>query len=103
MDSDLRQFRTLIGLPARLNVEQAAVLLGFQPHDLPVLVAAGLLKPLGKPSANSVKYFATAELEELRRDIRWLSRATDTVQARWRRKNQAILSRSKMDTPSDIN
>lgn len=87
MDSDIRHFRSLIGLPARLNVEQSALLLGFQPHDLPVLIAAGLLKPLGKPAHNSVKYFATAELQKLRDDIRWLSRATDVIQSRWRRKN----------------
>ena len=74
-------------LPARLTVEQAAGLLGFQPHDLPILVGAGLLRPLGRPSPNSIKYFATVELEALRQDIKWLARATDAIQSRWRRKN----------------
>ena len=88
MDQDLRQFRSLVGLPARLNVEQAASVLGFPQHDLPVLVAAGLLRPLGRPVQNSTKYFATAELEQLRTDVKWLSKATDVVQARWREKNR---------------
>ncbi len=102
MESDLRHFRSIIGLPARLNVEQAALLLGFQPHDIPVLIAAGLLKPLGKPAHNSVKYFATAELEELRNDIRWLSRATDTIQTRWRRKNGTENGLPRTDTTSSV-
>jgi hypothetical protein len=37
-------------------------------HDVPILVAAHLLKPLGIPPANSVKYFATLELLEQVKD-----------------------------------
>jgi hypothetical protein len=55
--------------PARLYAEQAATYLGFKPHDIPVLLGAGLLKPLGGSwAAQMIKYFATAELEKLRRD-----------------------------------
>ena len=50
--------------PARLTVEQVAWLLGCQPHDVPVLVAAKLLKPLGNLPQNGVKFFATADLLE---------------------------------------
>jgi hypothetical protein len=32
--------------------------LNCQPHDVPILVAARLLKPLGNPPPNSVKLFA---------------------------------------------
>ncbi|WP_404420535.1 hypothetical protein [Nibricoccus sp. IMCC34717] len=57
------QFLSLLGhLPARLLAEEVAWVLNCQAHDVPVLVAAGLLKPLGKPEANSVKYFATLEV-----------------------------------------
>ena len=87
MDPEFKAFRSLVGLPARLTAEQAAGLLGFPRHDMQVLVAAGLLRPLGRPVQNSTKYFATAELEQLRSDVRWLGKATDVVQARWRRKN----------------
>jgi hypothetical protein len=48
-----------------LNPEEAAVFLGLCSHDIPILVAHGLLKPLGNPVQSSVKYFATVVLEEL--------------------------------------
>jgi hypothetical protein len=73
--------------PARLNIEETAWFLGFAPHDIPMLVAEGLLKPLGHPPANGSKYFATATLQELRQDLRWLTRATDAIVNHWKRKN----------------
>jgi hypothetical protein len=75
-------------LPARLNIQKTAQLLGFAEHDIQAIVAAGLLTPLGRPSPNSVKYFAAIELVRLSRDLKWLNRATDAVQTRWRRKNK---------------
>ena len=45
-------------LPARLNAEQTAALLGLSSHDIPVLVSAKLLRPLGKPVPNAAKWFA---------------------------------------------
>jgi len=81
-------FLNLKTYPARLYAEQAATYLGFKPHDVPVLIAAGLLKPLGGScAAQMIKYFATAELEKLRRNTQWLSRATDAVRRHWERKN----------------
>jgi hypothetical protein len=73
--------------PARLTAEEAAWYLGFAAHDIPVLVANGLLKPLGHPADNAVKFFALAALEPLRWDTKWLSRATDAMLDRWRSKN----------------
>jgi hypothetical protein len=59
-----------------------------KPHDIPVLIAAGLLKPLGGScAAQMVKYFAAAELEKLHRNTQWLFRATDAVRRHWERKN----------------
>jgi len=53
-------------LPARLDSAQAAELLGFQEHDVPVLVRAKLLHYLGKDlSPNSRKFFSSAELQGL--------------------------------------
>lgn len=69
MREDCQQFLSLVGLPpARLTVEQAAWVLGCQAHDVPVLVAAKLLRPLGNPPPNGIKFFATAELLELAKD-----------------------------------
>ncbi|HMO64915.1 MAG TPA: hypothetical protein PKE47_06790, partial [Verrucomicrobiota bacterium] len=48
MNPDLRDLLNLRHLPARLNAAQAAALLGFQEHDLPLLVRADLLKPLNR-------------------------------------------------------
>jgi hypothetical protein len=88
MNPEQHQLLTLSMLPARLSAEQAGQFLGFQAHELTILMAAGLLRPLGRPAANSPKYFAAVELEQLRRDAKWLSRATDAVQHRWRQKNR---------------
>src|SRR5438477_6435201 len=63
-------------LPARLNSSEAALLLGFQEHDIPTLMAAGLLRPLGKPAQNAPKYFAAVEILARGEDRVWLTSAT---------------------------
>jgi hypothetical protein len=73
--------------PARLNATQAAWYLGFEPHEIAILVGAGLLKPLGHPARNATKFFATQTLEQLRRDEKWLARATDAIADYWRQQN----------------
>jgi hypothetical protein len=73
--------------PARVVAEEAAWYLGFAPHDIPVLVSAGLLKPLGHPPASGTKFFATATLQKLRDDLKWLSRASDAIVRHWQTKN----------------
>jgi hypothetical protein len=88
MRDDQHKFLTLLGqLPARLTAEQAAWVLNCQAHDLPVLVATRLLKPLGSPAANSTKFFATADLLEQIKDRNWLARVTATINQHWQRKN----------------
>jgi hypothetical protein len=69
-------------LPARLTAEQVAEVLGFKAHDIPLLVRAGLMKPLGGGPRNSVKYFHADEVEGLARDRRWLDKATRTISRR---------------------
>jgi hypothetical protein len=86
MSPEQREFMNLAVPPARLNLEQTAWSLGFQPHDIPILVRAGLLHPLGRPAANAPKHFAAVELARLRADAKWLSRATDAIQRRWRQR-----------------
>jgi len=85
---DQHRFLTLLGRPpARLTAEQVGWVLNCQPHDVPVLVAARLLKPLGNPLPNSVKYFATAELIELMGDRAWLAKMTTALGQHWQKKN----------------
>lgn len=83
-----RTLLTMQRLPARLDVEQAALLLGFAVHDIPVLIKARLLKPLGTPAPNGVKWFSAAELETFAQDRAWLDKATKAVQAHWKGKNR---------------
>src|SRR6266446_4182825 len=75
-------------LPGRLNTSETALLLGVQEHDIAPLVAAKLLKPLGKPAANAPKYFAAAEIAERASNTEWLSSATKVIAKHWIRKNQ---------------
>jgi hypothetical protein len=88
MREDEHQFLSLLGqLPARLTAEQAAWVLNCQPHDVPVLVAARLLKPLGNPPPNGIKFFATAEIVESAKERSWLARVTATINRHWQKKN----------------
>lgn len=87
MELEREKFLNLKTAPARLNVQEAAWYLGFAPHDIPVLVSHGLLKPLGHPADQSVKFFALVTLAELRSDAKWLARATDAMIQHWRGKN----------------
>ncbi len=74
-------------LPGRLSVAEAATILGFPQHDIPVLIAARLLTPLGKPAKNAPKYFAAVHVQELSQDMRWLAKATNATTNNWRIKN----------------
>jgi hypothetical protein len=90
MKEEQQRFLSLLGRPpARLTAEQAAWVLNCQPHDVPILVAARLLKPLGNPPPNSVKYFAASELLELAEDRAWLAKVTNALNQYWQKKNAA--------------
>jgi hypothetical protein len=54
---------------------------------MPVLVAARLLKPLGNPPANGIKFFATADILEAAKDRNWLGRVSATIHTHWAKKN----------------
>ena len=81
-------------LPARLTAEQAAWVLNCQAHDVPILVAARLLKPLGNPQANSVKFFSPTDLLDLIKDRAWLVKVTNAVSHHWRGQNERRKGRS---------
>lgn len=90
MKEEQHRFLTLLGqLPARLTSEQTAWVLNCQPHDVPVLVAVRLLKPLGNPPPNSVKFFATLEVLEQAKDRTWLAKVTNALNQHWQKKNAA--------------
>jgi hypothetical protein len=88
MDQRREKFLNLKIAPARLNVDEAAWYLGFSPHEIPILMAKGLLKPLGRPPASGTKYFATSELDAVRNDTKWLAKASDCIVEYWRSRNE---------------
>jgi hypothetical protein len=87
MNPDMERFLNLQDKPSRLTKEQAAWKLGFTPDEITVLIAKNLLKPLGHPAHNGQKYFLTSTLEDLRRDEKWYSKASDAIVDYWRYKN----------------
>jgi hypothetical protein len=96
MKDDQHRFLAVIGQwPARLTSEQTAWALNCQSHDIPALVNARLLKPLGNPAANSIKYFATVDVLENAKDRAWLVKVTATINQHWQRQN----ARKRCATP----
>jgi hypothetical protein len=86
MSPEQREFLNLEKRPARLTSEQASWMLGFQAHEVSILVQAGLLVPLGKPGSNAPKFFSLAQLEACM-EPRWLSKATGLIQGYWKGQN----------------
>src|SRR5678816_27720 len=84
-----RDLLNLCRLPAMLTIAQTAVLLNRGEHDIPVLIRAGLLKPLGDPPPNAVKFFATVEVLELADNRQALERICTVLIEYWRDKNMA--------------
>jgi len=88
MRDDQHRFLMLLGqFPACLTAEQTAWVLNCQAHDVSILVMARLLKPLGNPAPNSVKYFAAVDVLELAKDRVWLAKMTNAVGQHWKAKN----------------
>ena len=79
-----------VRVPARVDYLEAAQLLGVQSHDISILVAAGLLKPLGKPKVNAPKYFSSVILDELSKDLAFLNKMQLVLQNHWRIKNHGV-------------
>ena len=101
MREDQQRFLTLLGqLPARLTAEQAAWVLNCQTHDIPILVAARLMKPLGNPPANGVKFFCTADVLELAEDQNWLTKVSNAIYHYWHRQNIRKKERAGMVSPN---
>lgn len=74
-------------VPARMDTKQTSEVLGFQEHDIPVLVGEKMLEPLGKPMPNARKYFARVQIMEIADDPSWLSKATKLIYQHWQGKN----------------
>ena len=75
-------------LPGRLDEGQTSAIVGCKEHDIAVLIREGLLRPLGKPAKNSVKYFSSTDVITAATDRRWLDRATQAISRNWKRRNE---------------
>ena len=89
VNDQVRDFLNLANLPSRFTKEQAAAYLGFDPDQINILINEGLLKPLGKPAENGPKFFAKIDLDNVKNDRQWLSKATEAVNKYWQRRNAA--------------
>ena len=88
MKDEQHRFLALAGqLPARLTSEQAGWVLNCQPHDIPALIHARLLKPLGNPAQNGGKFFCTTDVLELTKARSWLVKITTAIHTHWQKQN----------------
>ncbi len=71
----------------RLRYEDVAEILNCTKDDIPILVAAKLLRPLGKPIHNSTKYFSKNAIALLITEDDWLSKVTNALYLASRVKN----------------
>ena len=70
-----------------MTADHVARVLGLASHNIPVLVQAGLLRPLGHPQPNGVNYFSKKSVAAKCFDEQWLVRAVDVVTRHWQTKN----------------
>jgi hypothetical protein len=103
MKEDQQRFLSLMGqMPARLTAEQTAWVLNCQSHDIPGLVAARLIRPLGNPPPNGFKFFATTEILELAKDKGWLTKMSNAIYNHWRSKNATKKNRFPVATENGL-
>jgi hypothetical protein len=87
MNPERKDFLNLRTKPGRFTSEEAAWFLGFHPHEIPMLMGARLLEPLGDPAENGCKYFGIIYLERLKQDISWQAKASNAVVKYWKDRN----------------
>ena len=95
LSAQARELLNLRRLPAMLNMQQTAVILGVGEHDMPALIRAGLLEPLGDPTPNAVKYFAAIHILEMAGDPAFLGKIRNALYEYWQGKNGAKSSARK--------
>jgi len=82
-----KQILHVLRLPARLTVDEAAVLLGFHEEAISVLMKAKMMEPLGGHAPGVQRMFAAVEIQRLHNDVKWLSKATRVLREHFRLRN----------------
>ena len=90
-----RELLNLLRLHGRLNSSETAVFLNCANHDIPILVARGLLVPLGHPEPGAMKFFWPVEVLELAGDREKMGQICDALYEHWRAKNAAKASATR--------
>jgi hypothetical protein len=75
-------------LPARLTIEQVALLLGFQVYEILILVRQGKIKCVNYQARNSRKYFHGQYVLKLADDGDFIEKASKIVARAVRENNQ---------------
>ncbi|MGA3269295.1 MAG: hypothetical protein ABSE16_21070 [Verrucomicrobiota bacterium] len=88
MNPERKEILNLISLPGRINAAETAYRLGFEPEHIPILVSAGVLKPLGYPPPGAVKFFLAVEVEQKKNDLKWMTKATEIIRLKIKDKNE---------------
>jgi len=78
----------------RIDVGHAARITGFALTDIPVLIRARLLRPLGNPGPTAPRFFSAVEIRELAASRDWLDKAQRAVSLHNRRRNSGRSSGS---------
>jgi hypothetical protein len=81
------KLQSLEKFPVFLTKEKVAEALGIATHNIPPLVRAGLLKPLGHPGRYCVKHFSRDALAEQFASQEWLNKVMAAIHRHWRTKN----------------
>jgi hypothetical protein len=85
-ESSLR-LQSLEKFPVFMTKEKVAEALGVAIHNIPPLVRAGLLKPLGRPGRYCAKHLSRDALAEEFASQDWLDKVIAAIHRHWRNKN----------------
>ena len=89
MSEDEFRFMNSRRWPARLDKQQVCWALNCEWHDLPALMRAKLIVPLGKPEKNGKKYFETEAILQESRDRKWLVKMSEAIRTNWQERNES--------------
>ena len=91
-------FLSLTRWPGRLTAQEAGWALGFSRADILELEKVGQLESMGRPANNSDRYYGSEQIEALRTDTEWLTKATDAMRRHWRQRNRDKVNVSAEET-----
>jgi hypothetical protein len=104
MNPERKDFLNLLSPPGRSSAAETAWKLGFDTDHITILVSAGLLKPLGSPPPGSMKFFFTADVEQKKNDLKWMTKATELIRLKIKDKNErAAKNRTLKESASATN